>query len=103
MPLKVTKRIQEEYETLLRDVGEDRFFSHVFGNGVSARRHYEFPEITMLEQSDAFFSLFRTTGDANYFTIGKILRRCSHKLYREGRRKNPEYPINKRFLALVGK
>ena len=101
MPMKVTKRIQDEYETLLRDVGEDRFFTHVFGNGVSARRHYEYPEITMLEQAEAFFSLFRTTGDYNCFIIGKILRRAAHRLYRDGRSKNPEYPINKKFLNSI--
>jgi len=101
MPAKVTKRIQEEYETLLRDVGEDRFFNHVFGNGVSARRHYEYPEITMLEQSEAFFALFRTTGDSAYFTIGKILRRVAHKLYRDGRKKNAEYPVNRKFLSSI--
>lgn len=101
MPMKVTKRIQDEYETLLKDVGEDRFFNHVFVNGVSARRHYEYPEVTMLEQSEAFFALFRTTGDSNYFTIGKILRRAAHRLYRDGKRKNPEYPANKKFLHSV--
>jgi hypothetical protein len=101
MPLKVTKRIQEEYSGLLKDVGEDRFFNHVFGNGVSARKHYEHPEIVMLEQSESFFSLFRTTGDGNYFVIGKILRRAAHKLYRDGRKKNQEYPINKKFLQLI--
>jgi hypothetical protein len=101
MPAKVTKRIQEEYETLLRDVGEDRFFNHVFGEGVLARRHYEYPEITMLEQSEAFFALFRTTGDANYFTIGKLLRKASHRLYRDGKRKTPGYPVNKKFLDSI--
>jgi hypothetical protein len=101
MPVKVTQRIQEEYTTLLKNVGEEKFFSHVFVNGVFARKHYDHPEITMLEQSDAFFSLFRTTGNDQYFTIGKILRKAAHKLYREGKRKNPGYPINKRFLNLL--
>jgi hypothetical protein len=101
MPVRVTKRIQTEYETLLRDVGEDRFYQHVFENGVSSRKHYDHPEIIMLEQSESCFCVFWTTGDHNYFTIGKILRRCSHKLYRDGKKKNPEYPVNKKFLDLV--
>ena len=99
--MKVTKRVREEYETYLKDVGEDRFFIHLFENGISARKHYEYPEVTMLEQSEAFFSLFRTTGDSNYFVIGKILRRCAHRLYRDGKRRNPKYPVNKRFLDLI--
>lgn len=98
---KVTRRIQDEYSTLLKDVGEDRFFDHVFVNGVSARRDYDHPENMMMEQAEAFFALFRTTGDLNCFTIGKILRRVAHKLYRDGKKKNPEYPVNKKFLHIV--
>jgi hypothetical protein len=99
--MRVTKRIREEYETLLKDVGEARFYSHVFGTGVLALRHFEHPENMMLDQSEAFFVLFRTTGNRNYFTIGRILRRAAHRLYRDGKRKNPEYPTNARFLASV--
>jgi len=99
--MRVTKRIREEYETLLKDVGEVKFFSHVFGTGVLARRHFEHPENMMLDQSEAFFALFRTTGNNHYFTIGRILRRAAHKLYRDSKSKNPEYPVNKRFLDSV--
>jgi hypothetical protein len=99
--MRVTKRIREEYETLLKDVGEARFYSHVFGNGVLARRHFERPENMMLDQSDAFFALFRTTGNRNYFTIGRILRRAAHKLYRDSRRHKPNYPESKCFMDIV--
>lgn len=99
--MRVTKRIREEYETLLRDVGEARFYNHVFGTGVLARRHFEHPENMMLDQSEAFFALFRTSGNRNYFVIGRILRRAAHRLYRDGMRRNPEYPVNKRFLDVV--
>ena len=101
MPAKITKRIQTEYETLLKQVGEISFYNNILETGRASRRHYEFPEIIMLEQSESFFSLFRTTGDANYFTIGKLLRRCAHKLYRDGKKKNPEYPVNKKFLHSI--
>lgn len=98
--MRVTKRIREEYETLLKDVGEARFYSHVFVTGVQARRHFEYPENMMLDQSEAFFALFRTTGNRNYFTIGRILRRAAHRLYRDGKKRNSEYH-NKRFLDIV--
>jgi len=101
MSICVSKRIQLEYETVLKNIGEDRFLKHIFNNGISARKHYDYPEITMLEQSDAFFSLFRTTGNINYFTIGKILRKAAHMLYRDGKGKCKEYPVNKKFLDLV--
>lgn len=99
--MKVTKRIREEYEKLLSDVGEARFYSHVFGTGILARRHFDYPENMMLDQSEAFFALFRTTGNYNYFVIGRVLRRAAHKLYRDSRRKNQNYPANKRFLDVV--
>lgn len=99
--MRVTKRIRDEYESLLRDAGEAKFFSHVFMSGISARRHFDHPENMMLDQSEAFFSLFRTTGNQNYFTIGKLLRRAAHKLYRDSKRKVPNYPLNKRFLDSV--
>ena len=99
--MRVTKRVREEYETLLGNVGETKFYTHILGTGVLSRKHFEYPECMMLEQSEAFFALFRTTGNSNYFTIGKILRRAAHKLYRDSRRNNPEYPKNKKFLDLI--
>jgi len=99
--MRVTKRIRDEYETLLKDVGNSGFYSHILGTAVLARKHYEYPENTMLDQSESFFSFFRSTGNDNYFSIGIILRRVAHKLYRDSRRKNPEYPKNKRFLDII--
>lgn len=99
--MRVTKRIRDEYETLLKDAGEAKFFSHVFREGVSARRHFDHPENMMLDQAEAFFALFRTTGNQNYFTIGRLLRRAAHKLYRDSKKKVPNYPVNKKFLDIV--
>ena len=99
--MRVTKRIQEEYEKLLRDVGEGGFYDHILGTAVLARKHYDHPENTMMEQGEAFFCLFRTTGNENFFTIGKILRRAAHKLYRDSRNKDADYPANKRFLDII--
>jgi hypothetical protein len=96
----VTKRIREEYETLLRNVGESRFYSHVLSTGQQACKQFEHAEIMMLDQSDAFFSLYRTTGNCNFFIIGKILRRVAHKLYRYLREKSST-PVNRRFLNIV--
>ena len=98
--MKVTKRIRDEYETLLKNAGEVAFLNHIFRTGIAARKHFEYPENMMLDQSEAFFALFRSTGNYNYFTIGRILRRVAHKLYRDGK-KNPAYPHNKRFIDIV--
>ena len=99
--MRVTKRIRDDYEALLKDVGEAKFFSHVVVTGVLSRSHFEFPENMMLDQSEAFFILFRTTGNQNYFIIGRLLRRAAHKIYRDSRKRSFEYPINKRFLDIV--
>jgi hypothetical protein len=99
--MRVSVRIREEYETLLKDVGERRFYSHVIGTGVLARRHFEYPENMILDQSDAFFALYRSTGNRNFFNIGRILRRAAHKLYLQGCKKDPNYPVNARFLRIV--
>lgn len=99
--MRVTKRIRQEYETLLKDVGEVRFFDHIFSTGILARRQFDHPENMMLDQSEAFFALFRATGNRNYFIIGRVLRRAAHKLYRDSLRKDPEKPSNNRFLRLV--
>lgn len=99
--MRVTKRIREEYETLLKDVGEERFFKHILRTGVLARKHLEHPEEMMMDQSDAFFALFRTTGNRNYFTIGRVLRRAAHRVYRDSKNKNKERKINNRFLDIV--
>lgn len=96
----VTKRIREEYEALLKDVGEARFYDHVFKTGAAARKHFENPENMVLDQSDAFFALFRSTGNQNYFTIGRVLRRAAHKIFRDGQ-EDGKLKVNKRFLHSV--
>lgn len=101
MLMRVTKRIREEYETLLKDVGEEKFFKHILRTGVLARKHLDYPEDMMLDQAEAFFVLFRTTGNSNLFIIGKVLRRAAHRIYRESKKKNKNYKNNKRFLDIV--
>src|SRR5690606_42116037 len=90
-----------EDDTLLYDVGAEYFFKHILRPGVLARKHLEYPEEMMLDQSEAFFALFRTTGNRNYFVIGRILRRAAPCIYRESKRKNKNYKNNKRFLDIV--
>ena len=99
--MKITKRVRDEYEALLKNVGEVELYTHFVKSGNLASDQFEFPENMILDQSEAFFALFRSTGNNNYFVIGKILRRSAHTLYREAKRKNPDYPANQRFLASV--
>lgn len=99
--MQLTTKIRDEYEALFKSIGADGFFKHVLGVGSSARKHLDYPEITMLDQAESFFALYRSTGNCNYFAIGKILRRVAHKLYRDGRKKIEKYPSNRRFLSVI--
>jgi hypothetical protein len=98
--MRVDSKITKEYEALLRSVGEQAFYNRVLGSGVLSKRHAVHPEIVMLDQAQEFFALYRRTGNENYFTIGRILRRASHTLYREFHREC-KYPVNGRFLNIV--
>jgi hypothetical protein len=99
--MRITGTIRHNYETLLKNIGEVKFYRRVLGSGVIAAHEMDHPEIMMLDQAEDFFSLYRQTGNNNYFTIGKILRRASHKLYREFARKGGDFPRNARFLNIV--
>jgi hypothetical protein len=99
--MRITRSIRQDYETLLKNIGEVKFYRRVLGSGVIAAHENAHPEIMMLDQAEDFFALYRRTGNNNYFTIGKILRRASHTLYREFGRNVDEFPRNARFLNVV--
>ena len=99
--VRVTKKVREDYERLLKNQGEDKLYRIVLGRGFNDKTQFDYPELVLLDRADAFFSLYRSTGNEDYFTIGKILRRAAHKLYRELHRINKNHPINARFLNML--
>lgn len=99
--MRVTKRLRIEYEEFLKQRGEAGFYRHVLGTGLVSKYEIEQPEVMMMDQADAFFSLSLSTGKGEYFVIGKILRRAAHKLYRAFKRSDSQYPTNARFLNVV--
>jgi hypothetical protein len=98
--MQIVPRLQDEYETFLIKHGEEKLFEFLLKSGSLAKAHFEHPEIMLIDQSTAFFSLFRTTGNTNFFTIGRVLRRVSHKIYRENKKAGLT-PVNNRFFNLV--
>lgn len=98
---RVTSRIRNEYEQILLNEGEEKVYRHALGNGAINIDKQPFPEITILNQSEAFFSLYRQTGNDSYFAIGKALRRAAHKLYRQLIKSYEDYPVNRRFLSII--
>lgn len=98
---QINKRIQAEYEARLKKTGEEGLYRHILGQAIINKGDMIHPEIIIMDHADAFFAAFRRTGNENFFTIGRILRRAAHRLFRELRRMNKDYPNNSRFLRLV--
>lgn len=99
--MNINKKVATLYEDTLKKLGERKFFERVVGDCILERASVDFPEINMLDRSEGFFTLARRTGNQNYFIIGKILRRAAHRLYRDGKKRDSSYPVNKRFLAII--
>jgi len=95
------EEIFSEIESKLKELGEEKFYKKLLGDGVLKRSELPYPEIDMLNRAEDFFKASRNTGNKNYFIIGKLLRKAAHRLYRDGQRKIEDYPINKRFLMVV--
>ena len=99
--LKVKQDISDRYASILKAKGEDGLYRHVIGTGIMRSIKVQHPDIEVLNMSEAFFTLFRRTGDETYFIIGKVLRRAAHALYRQFLRLNKDKPKNDRFLNIV--
>lgn len=98
--MRLAEKLKSDYENLLIRKGEEYFYRYAVGSGFMDRVDYQYPEMLMLEKAEAFFSLFRQSGNENYFTIGRILRRAAHRLYRN-RIRSGELEFNSRFLNIV--
>lgn len=99
--MKLAEEAIEIYEKLLESKGEEGFYRSIIGAGMIRATKIPQPEMEILEMSEAFFALNRRTGEERYFTIGKILRRAAHKIYRELRRMDSTRQINNKFLRMV--
>jgi hypothetical protein len=103
-----TKRNLEEISKTCRDIlakdGEDGLFLFLKKNSLIRLQDNPDLEKEFIETSEDFFSLYRTTGEEHYFTLGKILRRVGHAVYRHGFMINPKKTMNtKKFLNLLVK
>lgn len=93
--------VAQNYLQLLKNKGEVGLYRHVVGTGVMRSVKERNPEIEILNLSESFFSLFRSTGNDDYFKIGRILRRAANKLYRQFLRINKDKEVNLKFLNVV--
>ncbi len=87
---------------LLSSVGEDGLYQYLCKAADKIMSVEDYPEAEVIELSDKFFSLYRSTGEENFFALGKVLRKAAHKIYRKSLKQNPDKKINtKKFLNLV--
>ena len=104
MAIKLSKEISNNYVEMLKVHGEDGLYRGVIETGFllqSSKTNNE-PDLEILEYSEAFFSLYRRTGNEKFFLIGKILRRAANTVYRELLRTNEnKKPNYKKFLNIV--
>ena len=98
--MKISREIKLEYEKIFKHKGQEAFYQYILWSGTVLKKDGKFPDVIFLDQSEGFFSAFRQTGNENYFTIGQILRRAAHKLYRERLLTIGSVP-NNRFLHMI--
>lgn len=99
--MRLSNSLKKEYENILINKGEDYFYKYAVGSGFVQRTQNAHSEMTILDMSEAFFSLFRQTGNDNYFCIGKLLRRAAHRLFRDKNRDQQTPESSARFLHSV--
>lgn len=99
--MRLDEKIKQEYEKILITRGEDYFYKYSIGFGFMERIKNQKSDILMLDKSEAFFALYRQTGNYNFFIIGRILRKAAHRLYRDRVKSMDKPEFNNRFLYLV--
>lgn len=97
----LTTKAAQSYVQILHDKQELGFYKHIIAAGIKRTLTTENPDVEVLDLSEQFFSLNRRTPNEDYFTIGKILRRAAHTLYRNLNAINQNRPKNSKFLQLV--
>lgn len=102
----LSNKIKEKYLKHLEIRGEYGLYKCTVGNALNnwayLKQSYN-PDIELLNISDGFFALSRSTGDKNYFIIGRALRKAAHKLYRILNLLNNNRKTNIKFLNIVEK
>lgn len=90
------------YESIIDSNGEDGLYTYLLDHFTKLIEDDSNLEIRILENSENFFQLYRQTGEDIHFTLGKILRRVSHSIYRKTlkfyKNKRPNY---KKFINII--
>ena len=97
----LTTKAAQSYVQILKDKDIEGFFKHIIAAGIKRTLTTDNADVEVLELSEQFFLLNRRTPNEDYFTIGKILRKAAHTLYRNFGKTDVNRPKNSKFLQLV--
>jgi len=103
--MAIKKNLEEISKTcmeLLAKKGEEGLYNYLRKTAFAKVGEQPGLEIEFINTSDDFFSLYRSTGEEEYFLLGKILRRVGHATYRYALKLNSNKKVNKKkFLNLI--
>lgn len=98
---KLSENQVKTYREMLLEHGEEGLYRRAVGMGIMRyASNIKYPEVELLDLSEAFFIAHRRGEEYIIFTIGKVLRRAAHTLYRRLMKENDK-EINVRFLNVV--
>ena len=97
----MTNDIVSLYEATF-SMNADKLRRYILADGIARKSAGQLtPDIMYLDWSEGFFSLYRTTGNGNYFEIGKLVRKCAHRLHRAFIGMDEAHPLSTRFLREI--
>lgn len=98
---QIPKKIKLNYLNILSTYGEVGLFQRAVGDGIIKSASIKDIDIKMLNLSEAFLGLFRRTGDDNFASISRAIRRAAHAVNRQLMRQDADRKHSKRFLYVV--
>ena len=103
MAKKISEKVKSTHVNLLNKFGEQGLYERSVGAGMTQAAKIKHPEITVLNLSDSFYALYRSTGEQDYAIISRALRKAAHTIHRQLKKSGAD-PLdiksNKRFLTL---
>ena len=98
---KISDKVKDTHLKILKQVGEDGLYKQAIAACLFNQIKRKAPELEALDLSDAFLALYRRTGDEEFLTICRALRRAAHRVFWELSKKSKKRkPYSKRFLTL---
>jgi hypothetical protein len=97
---KVSKHEKELQVRLLRKHGELGLYEKSVGAGMMEAATNKNYDVEILNLSKSFWQLYCRTGNEDYASVSRVLRRAAHAIYRQ-LVKQGEKNSDPRFLTLV--